>query len=359
MSKIKAFSLFSSAGIGELNLHKGNLEFIGANELIEKRAKCYSFFYPNTRMFQGSITDDALKSEMIKFAKQSDVKVLFATPPCQGFSSIGKNKVQKDFVVDRRNFLILEVFDFIDILDLDYILIENVPRFLKMFFPYEGEFLLLSEILEKKYGVRYHIKVEVLNAKYYGISQSRPRAIIKLWKKGLHWNDPVPEKEIPLKDIIGHLPPLSNGEKSNIKWHYVPKIRDAIAESLVHTSTGSSAMKNEIYYPKKENGERISGFHNTYKRMKWEEPAPARTTYSGSVSSHNNVHPGRLMEDGTYSDPRVLSLLETFLVSTISPDIEFPEGTSDTFIRTIIGESIPPLMLEKICYPSGGTQFAK
>lgn len=359
MKKIKAISLFSSAGIGELNLHKGNLEFVAANELLEKRAKCYSFFYPNTRMFQGSITDDDLKREMINFAQKQGVKALFATPPCQGFSSVGKNKLQEHYEVDRRNFLILEVFDFIDELDLDYILIENVPRFLKMFFPYDDNFLTLSEILEIKYSKKYNIDINVLDAKYLGISQSRPRAIIKLWKKHLIWNQPQYEEIIPLKKVIGHLPSLKNGEKSGIKWHYVSKIRDGIEESLKHTATGESAMKNKIYYPKKENGERISGFHNTYKRMKWDEPAPARTTYSGSVSSHNNVHPGRKQSDGTYSDPRVLSMLETFLVSSISPEIEFPKGVSDTFIRTIIGESIPPRMMEKICYPSGGKEFGK
>ncbi|EQC68794.1 Modification methylase HgaIB (Cytosine-specificmethyltransferase HgaIB) [Streptococcus sp. HSISB1] len=287
------------------------------------------------------------------------MKVLFATPPCQGLSSVGKNKVQKHFEVDRRNFLILEVFDFIDKLDLDYVLIENVPRFLKMYFPYEGKLLLLSDILKSRYGERFDMSFDVLNARNYGISQSRPRAIIKLWKKNLSWKNPDIEPEIPLSEAIGYLPSLKNGERSNIKWHYVPKIRSGIAEALAHTATGRSAMQNEVYYPKKENGDRISGFHNTYKRMSWDEPAPARTTYSGSVSSHNNVHPGRLMKDGTYSDARVLSLLETFIVSSISPDIVFPEKTSDTFIRTIIGEAIPPKMLEKICYPSGGDEFGK
>ena len=93
--------------------------------------------------------------------------------------------------------------------------------------------------------------------------------------------------------------------------------------------------------------------------MTWDQPAPARTTYSGSVSSHNNVHPGTLLDDGTYSDPRVLSLLETFLVSSISPDIEFPKGVSETFIRTLIGEAVPPRLLERICFPNGGEEFAK
>ena len=50
MSKIKAISLFSSAGIGELLLHNTNVEVIAGNELLPKRAECYQHFYPNSRM---------------------------------------------------------------------------------------------------------------------------------------------------------------------------------------------------------------------------------------------------------------------------------------------------------------------
>ena len=118
--------------------------------------------------------------------------------------------------------------------------------------------------------------------------------------------------------------------------------------ALKHTPSGKSAIANEVYYPKKEDGTRIKGFHNTFKRMIWEQPCPARTTYSGSMSSHNNVHPGTLLDDGTYSDARVLTLLETFIVSSIPEDVNFPEWASDNFIRTIIGEAIPPRLLECI-----------
>ena len=69
----------------------------------------------------------------------------------------------------------------------------------------------------------------------------------------------------------------------------------------------------------------------------------------GSALSHkNNVHPGRLLPDGTYSDARVLTLLETFIVSSIPEDIDFPKDSTDTFIRTVIGESIPPKLMMKV-----------
>ena len=351
--QINAVSLFSSAGIGELRL-PSNINVVVANELLKKRADCYKFFYPNTKMICGDITDDNVKSEIVKIAKDNKCKLLIATPPCQGLSTLGKNKKQTQYEVDRRNFLIFDALDVIDSCDFDFVLIENVPKFLEMVFPYNGEFLRLEEILKSKYGKKYNIEIAVLNAKDYGIAQSRPRAIAKMWKKKYKWPWPVQQDEITLKEAIGHLPSLEPGEDSGIPWHYAKPQNPRIVLAMRHTEPGKSAIANEVYYPKKEDGTRIKGFHNTFKRMVWDQPCPARTTYCGSMSSHNNVHPGYLKEDGTYSDPRVLTLLETFIVSSIPENIIFPDDVTDTFIRTVIGEAIPPHLMERIIEMIGG-----
>lgn len=348
-TKIKAISLFSSAGIGELLLHNTKVDVIAGNELLPKRAECYQHFYPNAEMYCGDITQEETKEHMVSIVKRNNVKMLIATPPCQGLSTLGKNKKQAHYEADKRNFLILQALEIIDECDFDYILIENVPRFIEMYFPYDGEYLLLKEILEKKYSNKYIIDIRILNAKDFGICQSRPRAIIKLYKHGLKWSWPNEQVEIPLSDAIGHLPSLEAGDDSGIKWHYAKEQNERAVLALKHTPTGKSAIANPVYYPKKEDGTRIKGFHNTFKRMVWEQPCPTRTTFSGSMSSHNNVHPGRLLPDGTYSDARVLTLLETFIVSSIPEDIDFPKDSTDTFIRTVIGESIPPkLMMEVV-----------
>lgn len=348
-NKIKAISLFSSAGIGELLLHNTRVDVIAGNELLPKRAECYQHFYPNAEMHCGDITQEETKQHMVSIVKRNNVKMLIATPPCQGLSTLGKNKKQSHYEADKRNFLILQALEIIDECDFDYILIENVPRFIEMYFPYDGEYLLLKEILEKKYSTKYIIDIRVLNAKDFGICQSRPRAIIKLYKHGLKWSWPTEQAEIPLYDAIGHLPSLEAGDDSGIKWHYAKEQNERAVLALKHTPSGKSAIANPVYYPKKEDGTRIKGFHNTFKRMVWEQPCPTRTTFSGSMSSHNNVHPGRLLPDGTYSDARVLTLLETFIVSSIPENVDFPKDSTDTFIRTVIGESIPPkLMMEVV-----------
>ena len=349
MAKIlKAISLFSSAGIGELLLPRKKIEVIAANELLPQRAECYKFFYPKTEMLCGDITNPEIKNTIIKIANKQNAKLLIATPPCQGLSTLGKNKVQSQYVNDRRNFLVLEALDIIDSCNFDFILIENVPKFIEMFFPFEDGYHKLEEIISKRFSKTYNIEIRVLNAKDYGIAQSRPRAIIKMWKRTHTWPWPEPEKEITLKEAIGHLPSLEPGETSDIPWHYAKPQNERAVIAMRHTAPGKSAIANKVYYPKKEDGTRIKGFHNTYKRMVWDAPCPARTTYCGSLSSHNNVHPGHLLPDGTYSDPRVLTLLETFIVSSIPEDIKFPKNSTETFIRTVIGEAIPPHLMERI-----------
>jgi DNA (cytosine-5)-methyltransferase 1 len=145
------------------------------------------------------------------------------------------------------------------------------------------EFLLSTFYIDHMIYCQQQIEVDVLNACNYGVPQTRPRAIIRIYKKDLQWNLPEKESTINLEKAIGHLPSLESGESSDIPWHYAKDHNDRDVLAMRHTPQGKSAIKNEFYYPKKVNGDRIRGFHNTYKRMKWNDPAHARTTNSGNI----------------------------------------------------------------------------
>ena len=337
---MKAISLFSCSGVGETYLENIGIHTVVANELLKDRAEVYKYRFPNTDMVVGDIKEK--KDELIDKALENNVELLIATPPCQGMSNIGK----RDYIGDERNYLIFDVFDIIDAVRPKYILIENVPKFLDMYYPYKGDVKSLVDIILAKYGDEYDAKFGVYNAKDYLVPQSRKRAFVRLFKKGLTWDDPEVEKEITLREAIGHLPSIESGEDSGIKWHIGPKHSARHIEWIKHTPTGHTAFDNEVYYPQKEDGKRISGYHNTYRRLEWDKPCPTRTMKSGSVSGSNNCHPGRLKDDGTYSDARCLSLLELFIVSSLPPDLDLPDGLSESFIRDIVGEGVPPKMME-------------
>ncbi|MDR7079883.1 DNA (cytosine-5)-methyltransferase 1 [Neobacillus niacini] len=344
-NRIKGLSLFSGGGIAETYFKDIGIDIVVANELLAQRADFYSKTHPDTKMIQGDITDPKVFDSVISEAMEQDIRFLIATPPCQGMSTLGK----KQYELDERNSLINYAVDAINILKPDYVLIENVPKFFKLFYPLNGELVSIEELLNNQFSTEYNIELDVLNAMNFGVPQSRPRAIIKMYKHHLTWSWPTKEnKLITLREAIGHLPSLKAGETSSIKWHRALNHSEMQVEAMSHTSEGKSAMKNPIYYPKKKDGTPVKGFHNTYKRMKWDEPCPARATNNHLISGHNNVHPGRLLPNGTWSDPRVLTFLELIIVSSLPLDWNIPEDINENFIRQIIGEAIPPLLSKVI-----------
>ena len=344
---IKGASMFASAGIGETYFKKAGINIVIANELLPKRGQFYSEMNPNSKMIIGDIREENVKKMFIK-SITSDVKFLVATPPCQGISNLGKNRTNDDKLKDQRNYLIFEIIDVIDQKNFDYIMIENVPGFLKLLLPYKNELRTIEEILNEKYSDKYNVEIRVLNAKDYGVPQSRPRAIIKMYKKGLRWEWPKEQKEITLREAIGDLPSLESGETSEIKFHSARKHISNHILWMKHTPTGCSAHDNKEFYPVKKDGTKIKGFNATYKRMRWDTPASAVTMRSDAISSQENVHPGRKKIDGTYSDARVLTLRELFIVESLPAEWDIPDWATDTFIRQIIGEAVPPMLAYNI-----------
>lgn len=349
MSKaLKAISLFSGAGIDEFYLSDSGVDVILANEIIESRAGAYKALHKNQNVINDDICKSEVKNKIIAFAKEAEVKLIIATPPCQGVSWAGANKTEDSLIKDKRNFLVLNAIEIFDAVRPDYFIIENVPRFKEMLFPVESNWYTLEELLQKKFSDEYEISVLILDAANYGVPQTRLRIVYRMWKKGLKWAEPIKEPIITLKEAIGALPSLEAGEKSDIKNHYARKHPANHIECMRHTPTGKSAYDNEIYYPRKGNGEKIKGFKNTFKRMNWDRPAPTLTMRNEIVSSQENVHPGNLLPDGTWSDARVLTLRELLIVSSLPPDLDVPQNLSETSFRQIIGEGIPPKMFSKI-----------
>jgi DNA (cytosine-5)-methyltransferase 1 len=138
-------------------------------------------------MIVGDIRDQKIFNQILTSAIQEKAKLLLITPPCQGFSLAGKNKSEEQILADESNFLIFKAIELIEKCKFDYVLIENVPRFIKTTFPHKGSFKTLPEILVDKFSAEYNIDYGILNAKDYGVPQNRPRAIIKLYKKKYSW----------------------------------------------------------------------------------------------------------------------------------------------------------------------------
>ncbi len=340
---IKGVSLFANVGIAESYIKNRGIKIVVANELMKNRAEFHAQMHPECEMIQGDITTDEVFDEVAKRAKQKQCDFLIATPPCQGMSLAGK--MHED---DPRNSLIKYVIKLAQELEPTNILIENVPKVLNTYLVHKGKKLKITDFIKNELEpLGYIINPVVVDASDYGTPQSRKRAIF-LISKLRKWELPLKQEKITVREMIEHLPTLESGGTSAIKYHNAKTHNERHRAFLKHTPTGKTALHNKVHYPKKADGTRIKGYDTTYKRIEWDKPAPTITMANGSVSSQNNVHPGRKLEDGTYSDARVLTLKEIFILTGLPDDWTPPEWASENLIRQVIGEGVPPKLIESL-----------
>lgn len=345
--RLNCISLFSGAGIGETYFKDIGIDVVVANELIERRAKLYNSINPDTKVVCGDITDKQVFDDVINSCPQK-IDLILASPPCQGMSVAGKNRDQQTMESDKRNYLITYVVKIIKLKNPDYVLIENVPALLKLKLMYASRYRTVLDILKFEFGEQYVVESAIVNSADYGVPQTRLRAIIKLYKTDTIWNWPTKKEKVTVKEAIGHLPSLESGETSNIKWHFARKHSKDNILWMKHTPTGKSAFSNPVFFPQKKDGTRIKGYDSSYRRIRWDTPAPTITIRNDCIASQRNVHPGKLLSDGTYSDARVLTPLELMILDSLPVDWKIPDDTPELLIRQCIGESIPPLMLKEI-----------
>lgn len=367
---IKAVSLFANVGIAETYLKELGVEVVVANELIEERANFYRHLYPTVNMISGDITDQDIFNEVVASSEMSGVDFVFATPPCQGMSCAGR----KD-PLDPRNYLIYYAIEMVLALNPRFVLFENVTMQQHTKIKSGDKYVYIPQYVEERLGANYNFnKNRIVNAMDYGVPQSRQRYIYLLTRKdeNVHWEFPDKEKHIiTLKEAIGNLPsldPLVREESERYhfpdyekkkaeglkvsKWHYPPTHGWKNVEWMIHTPSGKSAFQNATYYPQTQ-GRKIKGAPRTYMRMFWEKPATTVMQNSSVISAFSTVHPGRCIvdsEDDTkriYSDARALTIYELLIVSSLPLDWNIPEWATDTLIRQVIGEGIPPLLIKK------------
>lgn len=367
---IRAVSLFANVGIAETYLKDVGIDVVVANELVEERAKFYNHLYPNVNMIVGDITDENIFDTVIKTAQESGVEMLIATPPCQGMSCAGRKDPK-----DPRNFLIYYAIEAVKALKPRFVLLENVTMQQHTQILYKDEYVFIPQYVENELGEFYSFNKErIVNTMDYGIPQSRQRYIYLLVRKdeNVIWEFPQKDSHIiTMKEAIGDLPSLDpclreeserwrfpDYEKKKeaglkiSKWHVPPVHSWKQVEWMIHTPSGTSAFKNEHFYPMTK-GRRVKGAPRTYMRMFWEKPATTIMQNSGVISAFSTVHPGRCVVDSEndqeriYSDARSLTIYELLILSSLPLDWDIPEWADDVLIRKVIGEGIPPLLIKK------------
>ena len=89
---MKALSLFSCIGVSEYYLKEMGIEVVSATDIDKKRCDVHQFFYPEVKTVCGNIRDSETKDRIIDSIGKEKIDIVISTPPCQGMSSVGKNK---------------------------------------------------------------------------------------------------------------------------------------------------------------------------------------------------------------------------------------------------------------------------
>lgn len=368
-----ALSLFASAGVAETYFEQHGVHVKVASELLPQRARFHEHLYPHAKMFQGDIMDESVYSNVIAAAKKAKCDFILATPPCQGMSSAGLQK--KD---DPRNRLILAVLKAIDDLKPKFVMIENVPELLQTSINVDDEWKSIDAYIHERLDANYFFnEKKVVNAMHFGVAQSRERCVYLLARRStrIHWEFPEPSLNVcTMRDAIGDLPSLdpdvtdvSEEERLRLfphfyekkaagiavsKWHYPPKHKLRHVIAMMHTPEGHSAWENQTFYPTLKDGTKSKGYKNTYKRQWWDKPAYTITMFTSRLGSQENGHPGTPIVDSNvesrriWSDARTMSVFELMRLSSLPDDWNIPSWASSNVIREIIGEGVPPKLLE-------------
>lgn len=364
-------SLFACIGTCEYYLEDHGFVCKVANEKDPKIAKYFVAMKKmrskhDVNMIVGAFEEKY--DEIVKAFKENKCELLHASMACQCFCQM-KGKEWKD---DDRLLQVIYYVRFVKDTLPKYLSLEQAKEFFGFSLPMTEDLSdhpiaqklqqvlngrTIGQYLEDelgKNGLGYYLNFSIENAAFYGTAQNRVRSIMLGAREGI-WKFPCPEKyAMPLWQAIGHLPSLEAGEENPDypyfkapKLHSNPETAEIWKEAFAHLATGCRSKDNDPKY-------QLSGFgffNDKGARKFWDKPSNTIDGGNGGVLNTRTLHPGRLKKDGTYSDARVLTLLEVFLVNGLPQSYEVPEEFKDdeNFIRKVMGEAYLPRLMERTC----------
>lgn len=165
----KTISLFAGGGGSSMGYKANGADVRLAVEWEAYPAAAYRLNFPETPMHEGDVAQltVAQACELAR-VQPGELDVLDGSPPCQGFSTAGKREID-----DPRNSLFREFVRLLRGLRPRAFVMENVSGMVKGTMRW-----VFRRILEELRGSGYEVRARLMNAKWYGVPQSRSRVII-------------------------------------------------------------------------------------------------------------------------------------------------------------------------------------
>jgi len=236
-----------------------------------------------------------------------EIDLLDGSPPCQGFSTAGKRRLD-----DPRNSLVMKFAELITGIMPAAAVMENVMGMIRG--PFRWEYCMFHERLRKA-GYRTYGKI--LNAANHGVSQARRRIFVVAIRddnKNIY-SFPLSKPVMTLREVLVGCP---NGP--------YPRLGPTALKVAMMLAPGEGGQG---IWP----GNKFAGFST--KRLRWDKPSVTLTAEQGSRSGL--IHP---------DEDRCLTLPEMLRIQGF-PDSWKLAGILKSQIKQI-GNAVPPPLAEDI-----------
>ena len=239
MKNMKAISLFSGMGGDSLGIQNAGVELVAYSEWEKEMKSTHELNFPNTELIGcGDITKTS-DDELLKY---SNIDLIFAGFPCQGFSHAGKKLPD-----DPRNTLFREFLRSTKLIQPDYIIGENVKGLLSR---KTSEGKLYIDVIQSEFnniGYDIYYKVYMCSKLDIGVPQNRERLIIVGIRKELKQPFTFPEEDKEKKGNLKAIIQFNMKGALKIKPEYLDFDFDDIPSECILTDMNNDETENNVH----------------------------------------------------------------------------------------------------------------
>lgn len=350
--------LFCGCGGLSLGAHHAGLNTSVGIDVDKTLSAAFALNFPRSELLNADLLD-LCPNELKARLGQATPTAVIGGPPCQGFSVMGKRDRR-----DPRNALLGRFFDYVDVFQPDFFLMENVPGL------YDKANRGVLELAIGTVSAEYRIlEPMVLNAMDFGAATNRPRLIVVGYKPEFFEHFDVADFEkaktksvTTVKDAIYDLPGPS-GQSNQDCWMTYKRRKNlsSYAKGMRKGPYGGLASREARSMIRQG---RLNGFQTTkhtqvvedrfdslepgqrdeiskYPRLSWDKPAhvlrAGTGTEKGSFQAARPVHP---------TDPRVITVREAARIQGFPDWFQF--DSTKWHSHRMIGNSVSPLFAKAI-----------
>ncbi|RXJ91682.1 DNA (cytosine-5-)-methyltransferase [Arcobacter sp. CECT 8983] len=342
MNKI---DLFCGCGGLSLGFKQAGFNNLFSIDFWPDAIETYNHNMPNSNAYCECLDEDIVE-KLDKYYNGEEIHTIIGGPPCQGFSTVGTNRLGKRDVEDPRNYLYQHFLKFVKHHRPYCVLIENVKGMKTLD---KGRYLnhIISEIKEMGYNVKY----EILNASEYGVPQSRYRLfIVGYLMDNFEFPKPVDYK-VTTSEAISDLPSLdvySDLKDCPTSFVYSKKLTDYQVllkgkSKLIfnHEPTNHTEQTKDIISKIKDGG-RITDLPEEYWNIR---------KYNKSFQRMNSCEPSHTIDTGHrnyfhYKENRVPSVRECARIQSFPDNFIFLKSKTSQYKQ--VGNAVPPILANKL-----------